>query len=169
MQASSNPESKSRLLLLIDGFTSARSGLEGRTKLAKLDFFLRYPKFLKRALAERHPNLTFDLGEEEEDNFETRMIRYRYGPWDPAYFALIGSLIGKGLVQPVPGRNGSELRTTEIGRRLASAIAAEPEWTPIADRVAILKKHFNQTGNSLKNFIYGHFPEVTKATWGDRL
>ena len=45
------PEAEGRLLLLIDAFTGATRSLEGRTKLAKLDFLLRYPNYLRRALA----------------------------------------------------------------------------------------------------------------------
>ena len=39
-----------RILLLIDRFTTPKKCLEGRTKLAKLDFFLRYPSYLSKAL-----------------------------------------------------------------------------------------------------------------------
>ncbi|MFE2970175.1 hypothetical protein ACFXKC_42275 [Streptomyces sp. NPDC059340] len=31
---------------------------------------------------------------------EQGMIRYRYGPWDPAYYAPLGALTGKGLIEP---------------------------------------------------------------------
>src|SRR6266480_7920176 len=48
-----SPLGEGRLLILIDAFTSSSKSLEGRTKLAKLDFLLRYPAHLERALAVR--------------------------------------------------------------------------------------------------------------------
>src|SRR6266536_5471076 len=103
---------EARLLLLIDAFSSPDVGLEGRTKLAKLDFLLRYPAFFRRALAKRAPHAALPPDEEDEDLIETQMVRYRYGPWDPAYFSLLGSLIGRGLIRPVPAARGIGYKTT---------------------------------------------------------
>ncbi len=91
------PEGEMRLLLLIDAFSNQQEGLQGRTKLAKLDFLLRYPEFLKRALQAK----SVDVGDDEQASFvepnpiEQRMVRYRFGPWDPSYFSLLGSLLGR--------------------------------------------------------------------------
>jgi hypothetical protein len=41
-------EGEARLLILIDAFSRGRNSLEGRLKLAKLDFLLRYPRFFRR-------------------------------------------------------------------------------------------------------------------------
>lgn len=162
-------EGEARLLLLIDAFTSNTRGLEGRIKLAKLDFLLRYPHFFARALSIRRPNLTGDIVPQEPMNIESRMIRYRYGPWDPAYYAILGRLIGRGLVQPIPTPNGIGYRTTQTGHSVAQSIAADENWAEIATRAALLRKHFNLSGTTLKDFIYRHFPEVTEASWGERL
>jgi len=43
-------DGEARLLLLIDAFSGGADGLQGRTKLAKLDFLLRYPRFCRRAM-----------------------------------------------------------------------------------------------------------------------
>ena len=51
------PEGEGRLLLLIDMFTTPTRSLEGRTKLAKLDFLVRYPGYFRRAIALRAPEL----------------------------------------------------------------------------------------------------------------
>jgi len=114
-------EGEARLLLLINAFTSNTKSLEGRTKLAKLDFLLRYPHFLVRALSIRRPNLTAEIAPQEQMNIENRMIRYCYGPWDPAYYAILGRLIGRGLVQTVPTTNGIGYRTTQTGRSVAES------------------------------------------------
>ena len=90
----------SRLLLLINAFASAsREGsIEGLTKLAKLDFLLRYPSNLERALTARGAKPEeARVMDYERSNVEARMIRYRYGPWDFRYRRFINLLVAKGL------------------------------------------------------------------------
>lgn len=161
------PEAEARLLLLISTFTTKGRGLEGRTKLAKLDFLLRYPEFLRRALLVRRVSAAD--ANADNDDIEHRMVRFRFGPWDPAYFAILGALIGKRLVMPVPGRGGIDYRATEQGQALALKLAKSEAWSEIAARARILKAHFDWTGTNLKDFIYTNFPEVTAASWGQKL
>ncbi len=161
-------EGEARLLLLIEEFSRGSKVLEGRTKLAKLDFFLRYPSYCVRALEIRRPDLARE-GDGPEPDVESRMVRYRFGPWDPAYYALLGRLIGKGLVQPAPFSRGIGYRVTEKGRKVAVAIQGEPAWFETAKRIKLLRQHFNLSGATLKRFIYENFPEVTQATWGRSL
>jgi hypothetical protein len=162
-------ESEARILLLINGFTTVTKSLEGRTKLAKLDFLLRYPNFMQRALAIRTSSQIMEVASEEQNNIEGRMIRYRYGPWDPSYYAILGRLIGKGLVETVPNQRGLSYRTTERGNQLAKALVKEDSWSETSLRIKLLKQNFNLSGNALKDFIYEHFPEVTGASWGNKL
>ena len=167
-------EGEARILLLIAAFSTGGSSLEGRTKLAKLDFLLRYPPFFARALAKRS-GLTkraltaIEQAESEGRTIESRMMRYRYGPWDPAYYALLGRLVGKGLAEPVPEPGGVGYRLTPRGKRVADALAADEAWATVSERAGLLKAYFDLSGNGLKNFIYDNFPEVAGATWGDIL
>jgi hypothetical protein len=162
-------ESEARILLLINAFTTPAKSLEGRTKLAKLDFLLRYPSFMQRALAIRTSEQTMQVATEEEHNIEGRMIRYRYGPWDPTYYSILGKLIGKGLIEAVPNNRGLSYRTTERGSLIAKSLAKEESWAETHVRVKLLKQNFNLSGTALKNFIYQHFPEVTSASWGHKI
>ena len=161
-------EGEARLLLLIEAFSRRTKVLEGRTKLAKLDFLLRYPAYYKRALQIRRPDLAH-AKETPKPDVESRMVRYRFGPWDPAYFALLGRLVGKGLVRPTPYARGIGYRATEKGRSVAAAFRDEPAWAETSERVELLRRHFNLSGANLKKFIYENFPEVTQATWGQSL
>jgi len=163
-------EGQARLLLLINAFSKKDEGLEGRTKLAKLDFFLRYPNFFHRALQIRAPG-TAQMASSEGagETIEDRMVRYRYGPWDPAYFALLGALVGKGLVMTIPSRRGVVYRTTARGKAVAARLATTDAWNDTATRAQQIKKHFDLTGTWLKEFVYRHFPEVAGATWGRKL
>ena len=161
-------EGETRLLLLIEAFSRRERTMEGRTKLAKLDFLIRYPSYFTRALRIRRPTIVFDCVT-SEPTIESRMLRYRFGPWDPAHFALLGRLIGKGLVETVPYAHGIGFKVTQKGRNLTTNIKLEPAWNETSERVELLRKHFNLSGASLKKFIYENFPEVTQAKWGQSL
>ena len=162
------PEAEARILMLIDRFSRGRNVLEGRTKLAKLDFFLRYPAYLRLALEIRGIPVPDDLGLEAPD-IESRMVRYRFGPWDPAYFTILGRLLGKGLVIPVPFNRGLGYRATDEGRRVVSQVRDEDTWAEVARRVDLIHRGLDLSGTTLKNFVYANFPEISSATWGERL
>src|SRR5687768_4099600 len=69
-----------RLLLLLDAFAenSTSGSIEGLTKLAKLDFLLRYPIMLERALdAKRRSTKQVQLEDHERQSVESEMVRYR--------------------------------------------------------------------------------------------
>lgn len=77
-----------RLLVLISAFSGTGQGdaVEGLTKLAKLDFLLRYPVMLERALAAKgRSTRDVQLEDHERLSVESQMVRYRFGPWDHRY------------------------------------------------------------------------------------
>jgi hypothetical protein len=163
------------LLLLIDGFSRTGRGgvrhLDGRVKLAKLDFLLRYPRHLIRvlqAIGVTPDNLT--MLNPDEAPLDARMMRYRYGPWDPSYFAVLGSLIGRGLVevQPLPGKTGFGYRTTDRGASLAANLAKDASFTRTVARVRLLRRHLDKSGTTLKDYLY-RLPEVADASWHEDL
>ncbi|HVV77167.1 MAG TPA: hypothetical protein VHC43_14140 [Mycobacteriales bacterium] len=169
-------EGEARLLCLIDGFSRVgqepRRSLEGRVKLAKLDFLLRYPEYLQRILDTRGaPEAQVEAATIERNPIEQRMVRYRYGPWDPAYYALLGRLVGKGLVEvvPLPGKAGFGYRTTELGQRAAASLLNDESWSEIGRRITLLRRHLDLTGESLKTMVYSQIPEVSSASWNQAL
>ncbi len=162
-------EGEARILLLIEAFSRGVHRLEGRTKLAKLDFFLRYPTYFRRALHIRGAIPEQEQKIKTPENIEDRMVRYRYGPWDPAYYAILGRLIGKRLAQTVPISKGIGYKATDQGRTIARDIMTEPAWQETTEKIALLLQYLNLQGTTLKNFIYMNFPEVTQATWGQVL
>jgi len=166
-------EADARILLLIHGFSKGSGGLEGRVKLAKLDFFLRYPTFFARALRIRSSDATAasaaERAEAEGYNIESRMIRFRYGPWDPAYYGILGRLVGAGLVKPVNIQRARAYRTTELGRSVAERIGSTPEWAEVSVRVGHLRRYFDLTGANLTRFVYEKFPEVGATPIGQQL
>ena len=167
-------EAEARVLLLIDGFSRKTTGprsLEGRVKLAKLDFLLRYPKHLATVLASRGIREADRVRLQQQDSpLESRMMRYRYGPWDPSYFAVLGSLVGRGLVDvfPAEGTNALGYRTTPDGAALAEHLTEDGAFDEVIGRIMLLRRHLDLTGESLKKMLYG-LPEVADATWHEEL
>ena len=175
-QFRSTPEAIARLLLLIDAFSrqgNSERTIEGRVKLAKLDFFMRYPWHLAKVLASRTGSEKARGRAEsvlDASPVDSRMMRYRYGPWDPAYYALLGSLIGRGLIETVPlgTRNGFGYRTTELGKQLADNFRADESFRELDERAKDLRRHLDMSGTALKNLVYS-LPEVSDATWREDL
>ena len=157
-----------RVLLLVNEFSEPGSeALDGLTKLAKLDFLLRYPAFLE-ALNERNgvpADLLTVVRDAERLAVDSPMIRYKYGPWDDRYYALIGALVGRGFVEYADGRGRASLRVTDSGRRVASDLAAREEWTETAARLKLLREHYDLPGSRLKNMIYDAFPAIRDVAY----
>jgi hypothetical protein len=167
------PEAEARVLLLISAFsgTSAKPrALEGRIKLAKLDFLIRYPKYFARVLRARgvSEHVVASI-ESEAAPLQDRMIRYRYGPWDPSYYAVLGSLIGRGLVEATPVARGIGYRTTPLGRSLVASLLTEESWDTVQRRAVLAKRHLDNAGSTLKQLLYDAIPEMTSADWHQEL
>lgn len=152
-----------RLLLLLDAFDkgSGEGAIEGLTKLAKLDFLIRYPVMLERALqAKGRTTRDVQLEDHERHSVESEMVRYRFGPWDHRYRELLNILIGKGLATvSIEGRKVVILLTKK-GREIASQLSADPVFEPYARRSLLLKRNFDMTATNLMRFIYKTFPEI---------
>jgi hypothetical protein len=155
-----------RVLLLVAAFTSNGAALDGLTKLAKLDFLLRYPQFLERlARGGSVPGLELPEGlgptQDESRAVESRMVRYKYGPWDDRYYGIVGALVGRGLVEYVPNKQRLALRVTPGGNAMAKSISLDPAWSLTARRCEVLHAAFARTsGNRLKDLIYSQLPDV---------
>ncbi len=157
---------EARVLLLIDRFTGPKRGLDGLTKLAKLDFLLRYPAMLERLLVE--DGIAWPVGAEptssERLSVESRMTRYKYGPWDHRYYTVLGSLAARDLIA-YGARDRAEFRITASGAVAAAMLAETDEWAVVAKRIALLKKHFNKSGTTLKTLIYDRLPDAVDRPW----
>lgn len=159
----------SRLLVLIDAFSGSdqNGSVEGVTKLAKLDFLLRYPANLERALAARGVNRDLaGVKDYERQNVESAMVRFRYGPWDFRYRRFLNLLVSKGLIHlHVSGRT-IHISATAAGHAIAATLASAEEFEQLRNRVRLLKTHFDFGGTTLMKFIYATFPELTNLRYG---
>jgi hypothetical protein len=161
-----------RLLVLIDAF-AGRAGdqkLEGLTKLAKLDFLLRYPAFLERAIRVRGSDSSqVKIEDFERNSIEARMVRFKYGPWDHRYRRFLNTLAGRGLIDVHTAGRTVIIGQTQRGRAAAETLMAEPEYAGIRQRAALLKRHLNLTATTLMEFIYENFPEVASLRMGETI
>src|SRR5262249_5130910 len=141
------PQAEGRVLLLVSAFSGTVEkprALEGRLKLTKLDFLVRYPKYLVRVLRGRNASeqAVASVGGATPPPQE-KMIRCRYGPWDPSYCAVLGSLIGRGLVEPIPFKNGIGYRVSDRGRELAAILVEDDTWLPVHQRAMATRRHLD--------------------------
>ncbi|QJD81620.1 hypothetical protein HH216_25060 (plasmid) [Spirosoma rhododendri] len=163
----------SRLLLLLGAFQGRkkRHSVQGITKLAKLDFLLRYPNCLTRALqAIGKSDDLAQVGEVEASSIEAKMIRFRYGPWDARYRRWIGLLSAKGLVNTYVEGNTVHVVITDKGKEVAGLFAEEDEFKLIAQRSLLIYKNFGDfSATKIKDFIYEVFPEIVTIKWGQEI
>lgn len=149
-----------RLLVLLRRCgEGSRYGVEGRTKLAKLDFFVRYPSFLQRARDRlRAEGESVSRWQARGAEVEAPMIRYRYGPWDPRYRQFLAFLEARQLIRVSVSRP-ERVSLTAAGRQLAEQICTRPSFEPIVDRCdAIVGNLAALTGTPLKDLVYELIP-----------
>ena len=152
-----------RLLLLLDAFSGSDGTgvIEGLTKLAKLDFLLRYPVLLVRALEARgRSTRDVHLEDHERHSVESQMVRYRFGPWDHRYREFLNILVAKGLASiSIEGRK-VVIAATAAGRERAQQLSTDTSFAQYARRAEVLKRHFDLSATNLMRFIYETFPEI---------
>lgn len=153
-----------RLLLLLS-YAGVKGKIVSRTKIAKMDFFIRYPAYLKKAAAIHNVEINDEVGIRPE----SPMIRYKYGPWDSKYYNIFALLIAKGLITIFPSKSGDVFELTDRGRYAVSELDTV-EFENIIERCKIVSNLFrNKTGSAIKDFIYEHFPEVTSRSLGEEI
>lgn len=145
------------LLLLLYCGRGPRHTIRGRTKLAKLDFFVRYPRFLERAAAELQPDRPGDR-QVDPEAVEARMIRYRFGPWDHRYHDVLGSLEARGLIRVSRAATSDAFELSGEGLGAARQLADNPVYGPVIDRCTLTNELLgDMTGTQLKEFVYRNF------------
>jgi len=158
-----------RLILLLKA-AQGRSDkpVKGIMKLAKMDFLLRYPNCLVRALEKIGKSTTADeIPEEDRNTIEARMIRFRYGPWDNRYRRWIGLLVSKGLADTYLEGRTVYVKLTDAGSKVAERLSDLNEFNEIFHRSEIVASSFGgYSATKLKNFTYEVFPEIIDMQWG---
>jgi len=162
-----------RILLLLH--VCGKAGrIDGLTKMAKLDFFARYPDFFEvaRMATEQQKSGSSAEGRQYATGpVESAMVRHHYGPWDKRYYHVLAYLESRGLVFVVKNKNSFEIILSPLGLERAQVLSGLGSFAPMVDRLRTVKKTFgSRTGNALKKLIYQLFEnEVGKRPLGEEI
>lgn len=146
-----------RLLLLFHHCGSGEM-IEGLTKLAKLDFFVRYPNFFERVA--RHLGKAILVA---SDQAESPMVRHHYGPWDKRYYQVLAFLEARGLITVKKRGSTYDFILTKLGQERAKTLTKSQPFTPLIEQMKAVKKLLGRkNGTQLKNIVYEIFDEEVK-------
>lgn len=154
-------EFHSARLLLLMNVCGVAGRIDGLTKMAKLDFFARYPDFFEVAAAKLPAAIFEEIQDEDAKSaIESAMVRHHYGPWDKRYYHVLAHLEAKGLVTVTKENKTYRLALTDLGKQSATALAAAPSFSDLVLRMGKIKKVFGgKSGSFLKNHIYKVFDQ----------
>ncbi len=157
------------LLLLLAANNRSSKAIEGITKLAKLDFLLRYPNCLERALAAVKKKIELaSVKEYERTTIESKMIRFKYGPWDSRYRRWLSLLASRQLITVDVKGKTVFITLTDEGRGVAEQFASNSSYSDIYSRSQIVLKTFGgMSATRIKEFVYEVFPEIETMKWGE--
>lgn len=158
----------SRLLILLKIFGGDKlKPINGITKLVKLDFLLRYPLYLEKILTKTKKINEFEILPHEKYSVESRMIRYKYGPWDPRYRRFLNIMASKNLIKIEKPKNTIYIGLTKKGAEIANLLFEDRNFSEYIQRSKIIKKNFDIRGTDLKDMIYQTFPEIVEMSYGE--
>jgi DNA-binding PadR family transcriptional regulator len=152
-----------RLLLLLK-LCGKANRIDGLTKMAKLDFFVRYPRFFNIACIQ--------LGipdSDSQESIESSMVRFLYGPWDKRYYHILSYLESKQLIAISPSGTRYSIQLTESGAELTNKLEDSSAFSNLVKQMIKVKVAFgNRSGSWLKDLIYQLFDEeVVKKSHGE--
>jgi hypothetical protein len=152
-----------RILLLLR-VCGVSNKIDGLTKMAKLDFFVRYPQFFDTACRE----LGLDSASSTE-TVESSMIRFHYGPWDERYYHVLSYLEAKGLVAVTKAGKMFQLTLTEQGNEIGNQLQGNGAFSGLVEQMKRVKKVLGgKAGSTLKKLIYSIFErEVGERPLGE--
>ena len=152
-----------RLLLLLRK-CGTRNRVEGLTKLAKLDFLVRYPAFFSRLAAHLQKQVVASTA-----SVESTMIRYHYGPWDKRYYKVLPFLESRKLLSIYKRGATYVFELTEDGKKVADAVAKRTEFAEQTEQMMKVKELVGKkTGTFLKQLFYEVFDdEIAQKRLGE--
>jgi len=140
--------------------------ITGLTKLAKLDFFVRYPEFFRRLVRKMDIRNVDFL--DHSGGIESRMIRFHYGPWDQRYYQLLPFLEARDLISVEKDRSTFTFFLTENGGEVAQSLQNDIDFNTLSNNIKNVNLILGKmTGSQLKNLVYEMFEyEVTSLSMG---
>lgn len=173
---SSDEFHEARLLVLMHVVapTAESEPIAGIMKLAKMDFLLRYPNVLARALEAvkavkaSAARVAKQIPEDQKHTIEGRMVRFRFGPWDARYRRWLAVLSSKGLVHVKKEGQTVRIGLTVKGELFSKRLSALPENEDLVTRAKMVRLAVgDMPATRLKNFVYEIMPEIVDMKWGE--
>jgi hypothetical protein len=160
-----------RLLLLVD-ICGTGGRIDGLTKMAKMDFFARYPQFFevaRKAVTTVPPHVFNGKGSPADLTVESAMIRHHYGPWDKRYYQVLAVLEAKQLITVTKKNRSFSIALTALGKNRTAALLARPSFHGLVERMKDIKRTFGgKSGNAIKDLIYELFKsEIAQRPLGE--
>lgn len=160
-----------RILILLYSLTNNRKNtVKGIMKLAKLDFLLRYPTVLEKAISLTSNEKIVKIYDHERNAVESSMIRYKYGPWDHRFREYLAILESKGLIISFTVKNVTNYKVTDLGIYLTNELLQFKIFRDYLDRSIIIKECFGSlNGTKLKEMMYDLLPKLSDMKYGDEI
>lgn len=162
-----------RLMILISSLSGKKHvEIKGITKLVKLDFLLRYPTVLERAIQKLGPEEEEELSirDHERNSVESKMVRFRYGPWDYRYYQYLAILESQGLINVKINNKTIEIAITDEGSDVANNLRNVQELGDFVTRSEIINSKFGKQGaTKLKDMMYELVPELHDMKFGEAI
>jgi hypothetical protein len=147
-----------RLLLLLKN-CGVSSRIEGLTKLAKLDFLVRYPDFFTKIAKHLGSDTT-----PATTDVESHMVRHHYGPWDKRYYQILPFLEARELIDVTKEDGTYIFSLTGRGKALVAQLTKRVEFSALIQQMKQVKQLVgSKTGSKLKCLIYEVFNEEVAA------
>lgn len=147
-----------RILLLLK-LCGVNGTIDSLTKLAKLDFFVRYPKFYAELCRARGIDYT-----PIDEGVESFMVRFHYGPWDQRYYHVLAFLEAKQVIKVTRHGRAFMIELTQSGDVIAQQLSTLPSFQVLCAHmhsVGVVLGH--KSGTQIKNEIYDLFDKQVTA------
>jgi hypothetical protein len=152
-----------RLILLFQ-LCGTDGKINGLTKMAKLDFFVRYPQFFSITCQAIGQDVKI-----QNDSVESEMIRYHYGPWDHRYYQILAYLKARGLLEISKDGKAYNITLTGHGKRIATQLEQFEAYASIIEQMKKVNQVLGKmSGTQLKQLVYKVFDEqVSRLKLGE--
>lgn len=162
-----------RILVLLNKYFSKYKNepIVGTTKVVKLDFLLRYPTILEQALLmKKKTGKYLNIKDYERGLVESKMIRYRFGPWDDRYWSILSTMESMKLLNIVKIDGVTNYLLTNNGKKIADKLETDPIYADYAKRSKTIVANFGYyTATGLMKKVYEIRPELTKMKLGEEI
>ncbi len=159
-------EFRAARLLLLFQICGIKGQIDGLTKMAKLDFFVRYPAFFRRVVLHLEKSTSVTTGE-----VDSEMVRHHYGPWDKRYYSVLPFLESRRLIKVSKELNTYVFSLTDLGLNVAKRLEKLVEFGEQVSRMREVKRLLaSKNGSALKQLVYEVFEEeVARKPLGDMI